>query len=187
MGSKLGTVNCYSCDSNHQDVDLHDYDGQRPDPYTHWFKCPKTGDPVGVCVRVFNGIETALNDKLVTELLKMQQCGRGFLVAFITPQAPGPHGEPNVLVDRIAEKFPHDHFPAAIETFKANLMQEVGPPKDKPMEIAPPLPDRDEPLAQLFGPPQDDSPGHRADRDAAIGSGVVSPIGYVPPRPIEAK
>lgn len=148
--SKLGTVNCYSCDSNHQNMELHEYKGQQPDPFTHWFTCPKTGDSVSVIVKTFEGKPKVMSDELAMALVKASQNSTGYIAITVTPIEDGENNKPRVDVYRTSDKFPHSHWMQAINDVVDNLKAEMGPLQDVPMKTAP-LPDEDEPFKKLFG------------------------------------
>ena len=156
--SKLETVNCFSCDSHHKDIEVNEYKGQQPSPFTHWFVCPKTKDTVSLTISTFKSQPVAVNQLMVNALVEAQQSSRGYIFLTAVPLPDATDGKIMVRVDRTSDLFPHSHFPEAIKMITENLNAEIGPPQGKEM-VAAPLPDSEEPLARLFGPLRVNSDG----------------------------
>ena len=159
MPSTLEKISCFSCDSEHENVEVQEFKGQQPSPFTHWFTCPTTKDCVPITVTTFEAQPVAVSKTMVAALMKAQQSKRGYIYLTVVPLPDAPDGRLTVNVDRTADMFPHSHFPEAIRMITDNLNQEIGPPQGTPMVRAVPIPDAQEPLAKLFGPIRGNSDG----------------------------
>lgn len=141
-GQKLNVTNCPSCDAPHQDLEISSFNKHTP-PWTHWFTCPSTGDPVPltlVMVDPKSGIE--VNNVIIRNLVHAQQRG-AYMVSIFRIE------DGQVKLDRTTFNFPTGDFVNCISLLKADLEREIGPPQAVPLKDA----DDQAPLVNLFGNP----------------------------------
>ena len=75
---------CESCGQQHEGVQLHPYRKQQP-PFTHWYGCPETTDPVALTVMVHNGTNVQLHSRIMRDILQAQLHGRMMVLVASIP------------------------------------------------------------------------------------------------------
>lgn len=146
-GQTFNVTRCAACDNRHDNMEMNDY-ARAPKPFTHWYKCPNTGDPVPVSlVMLKTGEGMELNGPVCQSLAAAQACGR-FLVAIFW------HNENGMLTMAFnEEKFPTgDYFETKEHKGVLGMLREqfernVGTPEQREMQAAA-LP---KPLRDLVG------------------------------------
>lgn len=124
-GKTLSIVNCYACDARHDGVEFHEYKTPNP-PYTHWFICPRTNDPV-MLTMVMNtaGDFVELHNAILRHLLIAQAAGQ-FLVAVFRIE------DNKVKLAWVKHRFPNADISANDgkklgNMLNADLMRDLGP------------------------------------------------------------
>lgn len=136
---------CPSCKSHHGTTPVTRYLEERH-PWTHYFSCPTTGEPVNVSV-VFDehGKIINLNSDLMQWIVEASRDG-----VYLASIWHLKNGLP--VMRRQTKQFPTAHFQECWRQLQDNLSTEIGPPPQQPMQRAP----DPEPVANLFGPPSGD-------------------------------
>lgn len=127
--------NCYACDARHEGIALHEYKTPNP-PWTHWFTCPNTGDPVPVTLVQSRGLAIEIHNAILRRVMQAQASG-SFMVAIFRREPKEPTGY-TIFLNRETHRFPNDDYEAVIEQFANNLRDELGPMKAKPLPPATP-------------------------------------------------
>ena len=137
-GQKLNVTQCAACDGPHESLDVQSFKRLTP-PWTHWFMCPSTNDPVPLCLVMKDaeqGIE--VSSTIVSKLIQAQVTG-SYLVAIVR------RNDDKLQLDRVTHNFPTNDFAGAVKLLDDDLTKEVGPPEAGTMQQARPAP-----LVNLF-------------------------------------
>jgi hypothetical protein len=154
------TVNeCGSCGGVHERVLLHKY--IKPiGPYTHWYSCTTTGDPVPLCLTMI-GKSTALEIQapILRELISALIDTRYLIAVWrVHPDPANPTGTELTLEPPIYREFPTEDplvgFGAAIGLLERKLTETLGRPirsteQQGPAKLPPAGPRI--PLVRMFG------------------------------------
>ena len=130
---------CGCCDNPHKLVELVSYKKTRS-PYTHYFICPKLGDPVSLCIMQRGTSIVEVNAKCVDALVAAEQAG-SYVFAVFYPNA----GE--IRCDRVGWNFSTKNYETVIDVMQKNLRQETHPPEKANLRTVPPP----KPALPLFG------------------------------------
>jgi hypothetical protein len=134
----LDSHSCFSCGGKHSQIECKPYSKDNP-PYTHFYLCPTTGDPVGIAIVVSNNIRMELHDKAVRDIFEAQGKPLMFIVARMTKA-----NEVTVTVHN--ESFPFARYEDVVRLTAITLKKMM--PPEKPSE---PLPLADAGLMAMFG------------------------------------
>ena len=129
---------CGSCGESHV-VELTELASPKP-PWTHWYVCPNTNDPVMASILVRDDRHIEANAKVCNALIEAEV--EGNLLAAIFYRR-GKH----LHLHRICSTFDRDSFKDVIRDLSKDLESEHGPPPKQEMEEAKQLPAQ----VQLFG------------------------------------
>jgi hypothetical protein len=142
-GMNMAINHCYCCQGPHQGVKLNEYRTPQP-PFTHWYICPKTGDPTGITIKNRAGTNLEVNANVLKHLVVAQQSESWMTVVWWVEEG-------KLRSFRQTNEFPTVYFKDAVTDLDADLQGEIGPPKKEEMPVAAaPTP------ASLFG----SAPGH---------------------------
>lgn len=169
-GEKLSIVNCHACDARHDGIPFHEYKTPNP-PYTHWFLCPRTGDPVMVAlVQNSAGDFVELHNNVLRHLLIAQAAGQ-FLVAVFRIE------DNKVKLAWVKHRFPNADITADDgkkigNMLNADLIRDLGPLMPSgPLKEA--KPQQRKTLGNFFqraAGPEGRSPGSDAEEPKAAGT-----------------
>jgi hypothetical protein len=139
---KIDIKVCGSCRGKHEGVAVVSFANKNA-PWTHWYACPKTGDPVPTGLYIRNGVISELSGKVIDSLVAAEHAGT-FLYFCFYPD----HLDPTKLqLDRVGWNFSEKHYEHCIEQITKNLRQETHAPEPaKLKEVPPPVP-----AVQMFG------------------------------------
>lgn len=142
-GLSLHVLSCYSCGQQHENISLHQFSKPNP-PWTHWFTCPISGDPV--CMTVVLKGETPVEQcrKVIADLDRAMIAGR-YLSAIFYMSA-----KDRVTLQWVSEDFPHKEY----ETCQKLLADECAKQGGLPAPVGP-LPRANPQVfdaSKLFGP-----------------------------------
>lgn len=118
-GATIQIRMCYSCNGQHDDLDVRPYHRPNP-PFTHWYTCPVTDDPVPLSLVVCNNVQHELHHKLMQEVFERQ--GKPFMFAMFYPTLDG------VTVNVHPSDFPNGAWLQALAAFEKNMRSRVPPP-----------------------------------------------------------
>jgi hypothetical protein len=111
---------CYACKGRHDNIPLHEYRTISP-PYTHWYTCPKTNDPVPCTFLVRNGVNLQVNEDILTKLAQAQQTGK-YLVIIAREE------DNKIHYERIAENMHSKWFMNIAKQTADDMEKSSGPP-----------------------------------------------------------
>lgn len=114
---------CYSCGLSHQDVLMREYVRPKP-PWTHWYQCPETGEPVDASVVVREG-QAVEPDRELCERLSAARDGGGYCLALFTTRAN------EVTCWFVTREFPRGMLPECQRLLAKHVRDEVGGPPDE--------------------------------------------------------
>ncbi len=139
-GQRLNIRQCPSCDGSHDDLQVREY-SKPQGPFTHWFTCPNSKDPVSLSLLMLtSGEGMELNGAVCQALAEAQLAGRWMIAVFtITPDG-------KLLCRRSTAKFPTGDYDICMNLFRENLQQETGPAQPAKMADG-----RPNPLRSLLG------------------------------------
>jgi hypothetical protein len=141
----LDVLSCYSCGERHEGVTLHAFN--KPiEPWTHWYTCPDSGDPVTLSVDGKHAAPVERVRRVVTDIERAAQVGRWLACIFFVEEGPR-RGELITTLLWNQEDFPH----AVYENCQDLLAKECAKHGGLPAPVAP-LPRANGPLSKLFRP-----------------------------------
>ena len=143
-GNVLDVRHCPVCDAIHNGVPVHAFTKQTP-PWTHWYACPTTGDPVPLTLVMMStdrGIE--INNVLIRALVRAQSTN-AYMVAVYRVE------DGQIKLDRTTHNFPTGDFVNCVTLLRQDLDRETGPPQQSiPLQAAV----NPNPVINLFGEPK---------------------------------
>jgi len=136
---------CGACGSRHDKVQVVDFVRKNP-PWTHWYGCPETGDPVPICIKMHGPNVVEVSNRLTDIMVRAEAAGSFmFMVWFVDPDNPD-----KLNLDRVRYNLSPDHDATVKRMFLENLgfdIEEIVvrelPPASEPV-----------PSIDLFGDPQ---------------------------------
>ena len=128
----IAIQHCHSCDGRHEDLEVREYATEQRGPWTHWYSCPRSGDPVPLALVSTPQGTAEVNHEIVEALLQAQQDGAYMVCVFR-------HDGTLLHLQRRTENFRHDWFAAAARLLKEDLEGETGPPPAAELPEAPEL------------------------------------------------
>lgn len=139
-GNVLQVHHCGSCDGIHENVPVHPYAKTTP-PYTHWFICPTTRDPVPLTLVMMDGKRgIEINNAIIHALVQAQKTNAYMVVIYRVEDG-------LVKLSRTTQNFPTGDFDNSVKALKQDLDKEMGVPAEMPMREAP----KPTPMVNLFG------------------------------------
>jgi len=139
----LDVRHCPACDGMHHRLPVNPFRRETP-PWTHWYACPTTGDPVPLTLVMMSpdrGIE--INNVLIRSLVTAQATN-AYMVAVFRVQ------DGQIKLDRTTQNFPTGDFQNCVTLLRQDLDREIGPPQQTiPMAAAV----NPTPAINLFGGP----------------------------------
>ena len=117
---------CPSCSGKHE-LPINTY--SRQEPWTHWFICPDSGDPVNLTLLLDDKEPLQLHGELMQHIVKAHHSGEYFVAVFHWDKD-APRGEqcPKWFIN---QHLPHIEFGGCLDWLKGELAKIVGP-KDVP-------------------------------------------------------
>jgi hypothetical protein len=136
---------CYSCGGLHEGVLLNDFKTSRA-PYTHWFSCPTTEDPVPLVVSCGeDGGPVEISPELLHPVREAARHGRYFMMmCYITDE---PESQEPVKLHQLSKDFPSDLYESSIRWTEREL-RKAGVFPIRPADLPPPSERR--PLVNMF-------------------------------------
>lgn len=134
LGHTLPIEKCPSCKGQHE-LEIKRYH-RRNSPYTHWFQCPETDDPVSMSLVLDDsGRPMQLSNEIIKQLIAAHRTGR-YLVTIFHFDKDAPEKE------RIGqfyknEHFPNDEFGPMLKTLREWFSKLVGPQNPQIKEANP--------------------------------------------------
>lgn len=119
-GATIQIRMCYSCNGQHDELPVTEYHRPNP-PFTHWYTCPITNDPVPLTLVVCNNIQHELHHRIMQEVFERQ--GKPFMFAMFYPNLDG-----GVTVNVHPSDFPNTGWLQALAAFEKNMRSRVPPP-----------------------------------------------------------
>lgn len=141
-GAFLDLEQCYCCGDKHWSVQLTPYRHDNT-PYTHWYNCPKNGDPVPMTIEMRKDGPVEINRKIVRDLDEALAHGNFMCAIFFV----GKDGK--IQLRWHTHLFPHSQFDETAAVLARHNTANGG--IAKPTE---PLP-RGKPRSQTFKIPQE--------------------------------
>lgn len=151
-GMRVNINHCGGCDGSHEDIQVNEY--ARPQgPFTHWFTCPATADPVSLSLGMLKGgAGLEFSGPVIQELAKAQMAGRYMVIVCYVHAEPDASGKFPLTLTRHGHKFPTgDVYPSKeceglVGLLMRNLKDEFGDPQPVEMKTVAP-----HPLKSLLG------------------------------------
>jgi hypothetical protein len=84
-GATIQIRMCYSCNGQHDDLEVKQYHRENP-PFTHWYECPITHDPVPLTLVVCNNIQHELHGRVMRDVFERQGQPAMFATFFINKE-----------------------------------------------------------------------------------------------------
>lgn len=143
-GNVLDVRHCPVCDGMHNGLPVTAFAKQTP-PWTHWFTCPTTGDPVPLTLVMMSpdrGIE--INNVLIRALVHAQSTN-AYMVAIFRVE------DGQIKLDRTTHNFPTGDFVNCVTLLRQDLDREMGPPQQT-IPLQPAV--NPNPVINLFGEPK---------------------------------
>lgn len=140
-GNVLDVRHCPVCDGIHNGVPVTAFAKQTP-PWTHWFTCPTTGDPVPLTLVMMSadrGIE--INNVLIRALVHAQSTNAYMVAIFRVDDG-------QIKLDRTTHNFPTGDFVNCVTLLRQDLDRELGPPQQT-IPLQPSV--NPNPVINLFG------------------------------------
>ncbi len=130
-GQQINVRKCGSCDGPHERVEVHEYVKDQA-PYTHWYTCPKTTDPVPTALlhRGDNKVHEP-NLAILKQLVEAEASGE-YLVAICFVS------KGRLEFRRTTVEFPTAYFTEAVRLLDEDLSKESGPPQKVELVTAEP-------------------------------------------------
>jgi hypothetical protein len=142
---RINVASCPSCEQSHEYIEIKSCKGNS-EPWTHWYTCPNTRDPVMLVVVVENGKATVLRPDFLKAAVEAQQSNRYLFGVFWVVQRPGDE-EPQLYHMWFQHDFPHGDAPKCAEFLKDDFAEKVGPPPQLALPLAP----KPSPMFNLLG------------------------------------
>jgi hypothetical protein len=139
--ANVNISNCPSCDSEHNNQPVYEY-AAASGPFSHWYTCPKSGDPVSMLLKIGADDIVHVPDDLLGELLSAAE-SNSYVAAIFTKGKPDDSGRPMINC------FAHIHYMEAFDcppALQHNFEQKFGPPPATILKEA----DPPKPLFNLF-------------------------------------
>lgn len=128
-GQTINIQECGGCGGRHEGLAVQEFSTPRL-PWTHWFTCPTTKDPVSVSIIQEGDAQYAVDDDVVEQLCKATSTGRMLVGIFSV-------SEGKVAMWRhMTEGFPYVDLQRCVSMFSEDLAK-LGPPPAAEMETAP--------------------------------------------------
>lgn len=133
-GHKLPIEKCPSCGMAHEE-EVKRY-SRANSPFTHWFQCPETGDPVSMSLVLDDdGQPLQLSDEVITKLISAQRTGR-YLVSIFYFDKDSPE-EQRIQRYYKNEHLPNDELGPCIEWLRECFTKIIGPRNPRIQEAGP--------------------------------------------------
>jgi len=81
----IDLLECFSCGSKHEKIPLHEYNLPNP-PWTHYFTCPTSGDPVSIATAEVAGKPTIIHQDVANFLSVAKRAGHYLVAVFHKPE-----------------------------------------------------------------------------------------------------
>jgi len=81
----IDLLECFSCGSKHEKIPLHEYNLPNP-PWTHYFTCPTSGDPVSIATAEVAGKPTIIHQDVANFLAVAKRAGHYLVAVFHKPE-----------------------------------------------------------------------------------------------------
>ena len=104
---------CYSCNGQHDALDCEAYHRPNP-PFTHWYTCPVTRDPVPVTLVACNNVQHELHNRVMQDVFERQ--GQPCLFATFYVNREG-----GVTVNTHTVDWPHTKLAETLEAMRKNI------------------------------------------------------------------
>ncbi len=127
--STMQVLSCYSCGERHDEVELQKF--SKDDPiWTHWYSCPKSGDPVPMKFSTKDGAPPVEQvRKALADLDRAIASGKWLSAIFFMS------GKDRVTIQWISENFPHAEYATCERLFASESAKHGGLPA--PLEPLP--------------------------------------------------
>lgn len=145
-GVPFNISKCGACDGSHEHLTIMEY-ARQPGPFSHWFVCPNTGDPVNVTLGTLpSGEGLEFNGAVIQDLAKAQMAGRYMAIICYVEAEPDANGKFPLRLVRHGCKFPSGDVYQSKECeglvglLMRNLKEEFGDPQPVEMKAVKPHP-----------------------------------------------
>lgn len=120
-GQRLNVTHCPSCDGEHEELEIRSY-VQDHTPHTHWFICPRTGDPVSIGLWTTpDGLNVDLHRELAAGMVQAKVEGGAYMGVIFWIRPPG-----QLMIHRTTHEFPISAYPACVSELQRLLAEEAG-------------------------------------------------------------
>ena len=132
---EIAIQDCPSCHGPHKGLAPKPYSTDGGGPFTHWYSCNRTGDPVPLALVSTPTGNHEVNQDLLTQLVAAQRVG-AYMVVIVTA---APDGKGRKLeLRKNTVNFPVADYEAVLRLLRQNMEEETGPPPAQEMPAAPP-------------------------------------------------
>lgn len=122
--TKALVLECPSCGGRHSDLHLTEF-AKPYGVYTHWYKCPNTGDPAMISLWVYKGELEEANQEICRNAIRAQQSGRWMSVFFHVEDG-------KVHQYMFNHHLPHADWGTAADMLKREMENQLGTTKQNP-------------------------------------------------------
>jgi hypothetical protein len=137
---------CPGCGESHEGIQVSSFSVKTAkNPFTHWYTCPTTGDPVCSAVKSIGKHSYEIDPEFMRQIMEAMRSGRFLMALFYVKD-----GSPPELTRWWKTKsFPKDDFGTVMRDLQLDLEKEYGGPLPKAMTTA--SKQDIKPLVNLFG------------------------------------
>ena len=130
---RINVRKCGSCDGAHQSIEIKDFKKSHA-PYTHYYFCPTTSDPVCTTLLCRDGDNSKVHEpnmQIVKHLVEAEAAGEYMVAVYRVDRGV-------LKLHRTSVEFPTSMFEAAVKLLDQNLTEEAGPPQQVDLVAAKP-------------------------------------------------
>lgn len=114
----MDMVCCHSCGQAHADLTAKPFEKANL-PWTHWYLCPVTGEPVSLAVDVEKDRPVEVNHRIMRDVVQAQATGEMMFVTFRIVNG-------TVHYERHTSNFPRNKLVEAADLFAKDMAKEAG-------------------------------------------------------------
>lgn len=131
---EVAVQDCPSCHGPHKGLQPRPYSTEVGGPFTHWYACERTGDPVPLALVSTPSGNHEVNQQLLSQLLDAQRAG-AYMVVIVVSEPEGKGRKLRLLKNTV--NFPVADYEQVLRLLRQNMDEETGPPPAAEMPAAP--------------------------------------------------